>query len=457
MKNFITSFSFLFLISCGSVAKQEPVAELRNPVLPGYFADPSIVEHEGRFYMYVTADPWGADFLSCWESDDFKNWTFNKLNWPTKIDCTSDNSSDSKVWAPSVTKKGDMFYMYVSVGSEVWCGKAPHPLGPWENMLGDDPMIRYDTTRFYHVIDAEVFNDEDGRSYLYWGSGWNWINGHCYAAELDDSMASFKTTPVEVTPTRYFEGPMMVKQAGKYYLTYSEGKTMDETYEVRYAVGDTPFGPFVEASNSPILVTNEELNVYGPGHHTIFSYGDKNYMLYHRHRLPFVTGTAMRQICISEMIIDDAKAQINAITPYATQAFPDLAKAKKQPILPVGIVASSEQSAFTVAANIADANYGTRWEADINDKDAALTALFAADTFVHTAEIRFEYPWKKYFIQVEFSADGERWEKAADYTDLGVAGSPVLVDINSPCQAVRVSFVKWDDECKPSVWELSFH
>lgn len=74
--------------------------------------------------------------------------------------------------------------MYVSVGSEVWCGKAAHPLGPWENVLGDKPMISFDTTRYYHVIDAEAFIDDDGKAYLYWGSGWGWTNGHCLGARL---------------------------------------------------------------------------------------------------------------------------------------------------------------------------------------------------------------------------------------------------------------------------------
>lgn len=457
MKNIIALFACLILAACGSTGKQDSVSELRNPILPGYFADPSIVEHNGKFYMYVTADPWGAEFLSCWESEDFQNWTFNKLNWPTKIECTSEYSTDSKVWAPSVIKKGNMFYMYISVGSEIWCGKAPHPLGPWENMLGDNPMIPYDTTRYYHVIDAEAFNDDDGKSYLYWGSGWDWKNGHCYAAELNDDMASFKTEPLEVTPTRYFEGPMMVKNAGKYYLTYSEGITMDDTYEVRYAVGDNPLGPFTEASNSPVLKTNEELQVYGPGHHTIFSYQDKSYILYHRHRLPFVTGTAMRQTCINELTFDEANTLINTIVPYNTQSFPNLVKTPKKYIEPIGLVAGTEQDTFTSVANVVDNSYGTRWEVDSNDSDANLIAIFEEGTEIKTAEIRFEYPWKKYFIKVEYSKDGENWEKAADYTDLGISGSPVLIDVNSSCQVIRISFEKWSEENKPSIWELRFY
>jgi beta-xylosidase len=46
-----------------------------NPIIPGYFADPSLVQHDGKFYVYATIDPWGGDTLACWESDDFRSWT----------------------------------------------------------------------------------------------------------------------------------------------------------------------------------------------------------------------------------------------------------------------------------------------------------------------------------------------------------------------------------------------
>ena len=464
MKNavlFIICFTF---VACSNpVAKKSPdhetktMIELQNPILPGYFADPSIVQHDGKFYLYVTADPWGTDFLSCWVSDDFRNWTFNQLNWPTKETCTSPLSGDSKVWAPSVIKKGDAFYMYISVGSEVWCGKANHPLGPWKNMLGDQPMIPYDTTKYYHVIDAEAFIDDDGKAYLYWGSGWNWTNGHCYAAELNDDMASFKTEPVEVTPTRYFEGPLMVKHNEKYYLTYSEGKTMDETYEVRYAVGDNPFGPFTEAANSPVLTTDESLDVYGPGHHTVFTYKDKSYILYHRHSLPFVTGTALRQTCIRELEFDDENTQIKTITPTQIQTFPDLTKQKIKYIIPEGAAATSKQSEFTDAANVLDMDYATRWEVSSNDKDAFLSIGFKEEVNIETTEIRFEYPWKTYYAKIEILSDDGYWTPVADYTGFGISGSPVLIPIDKKCKDLRISFDKWDDENKPSIWELRFY
>lgn len=451
---FLLSICLTFA-SCENSKRSEEWIELCNPIIPGYFADPSIVEYDGKFYLYVTTDPWGAEFLSCWESEDFRNWTFNKLNWPTKEACTSYNSNHNNVWAPSVIKKGDKFYMYVSVGSEVWCGQANHPLGPWKNILSDKPMIPFDTTRYYHVIDAEAFIDDDGKSYLYWGSGWEWINGHCFAAELNDDMATFKSEPVEITPAHYFEGPFMTKHNSKYYLTYSEGKTIDQTYEVRYAMGDSPLGPFLEAQNSPILKTNDSLNVFGPGHHTIFSYQDRNYIMYHRHSLPFLTGTAMRQVCINEFEYGDTDFLIKNILPYSTQIFPKIIKEGIRYIQPESVTASSEESIHTSIQNISDNNFGTRWEAALVDTIPAVTIAFKEETYINNLKILFEYPWKNYRMKIETSENDTNWNLINDYTENGVTGSPVIVTINQSCKYLRLTFPK--QESKPSVWELYFY
>lgn len=459
----IVFITLLFLLSCTAKSESSESElqtssniELQNPVIPGYFADPSIVQYDGKFYLYATADPWGGDFLSCWVSEDFKNWTFNKLNWPTKDACTSPDSNDSMVWAPSVIEKDGMFYMYISVGSEVWCGKAEHPLGPWSNMLDDQPMIPYDKSRYYHVIDAEAFIDDDGRAYLYWGSGWDWKNGHCFVAELNEDMSSFKTEMKEVTPTRFFEGALMVKHNSKYYLTYSEGVTMDETYEVRYAVGDNPMGPFVEASNSPVLTMNDELEVYGPGHHTIMNFDGKNYIVYHKHRLPFVTGTAYRQISINELVFDEEKDEIKTIIPYNTQPFPNLANKHKEYIQPIAVTASSVKDTYTVAENTLKMDYVTLWEAADNDNSPQLTFEFEKDSDINTMEIRFEYPWKEYKFNFEISKDGDEWTSVSDFREDAATGSPVVISIEEAIQFARLSFVE-NCDVKAAIWNISFY
>lgn len=440
----------------GQAFSGKETVTLNNPILPGYYADPSIVEYEGKFYLYATADPWGTDFLSCWVSDDFQEWTFHQLNWPTKEACTSSLSNESKVWAPSVVRKGKWFYMYISIGGEVWCGRAPHPLGPWENMLEGRPLIPFDTTMYAHTIDAEAFIDTDGKAYLYWGSGWDWKNGHCFVAELDEEMNAFATTPQEVTPTGYFEGPLMFKEADRYYLTYSDGKTLDDTYKVRYAMGNSPSGPFTEARNSPLLQTDVLKQVYGPGHHTIFTYDNKCYILYHRHRLPYVKNSAFRQLCINELHIDRETKELACVEPSSEQPFSASRRDKRARIQPQQATATSISAQFHAAGYSCDGSYATRWESA--EQTAVLQFDFAASVRVDTMSIRMEYAWKRYTFIVETSQDGAAWSEAADFSAQGVSGSPIHVPIGRPCKAVRLRFTQGSaTEATPSVWDVLFY
>ncbi|MEO5592423.1 MAG: family 43 glycosylhydrolase [Chitinophagaceae bacterium] len=80
-----------------------------------------------------------------WSSKDFVNWKCDYLNWPTKEACKSATGMPSGVWAPSVIKAPDgKFYMYVTVGQEVWVGVAQNLPGPWKNALANNqPLIRH--------------------------------------------------------------------------------------------------------------------------------------------------------------------------------------------------------------------------------------------------------------------------------------------------------------------------
>ncbi len=277
----LVGFVLLSIVGCD----QKAIRSVKNPVIDGTFADPSIVRHEGKYYVYATIDPWGGNELAVFESPDFINWERKNINWPTKEACTSPTSKDSRVWAPSVIKgKDGRFYMYVSVGSEVWAGSSDSPLGSWENAKEDNtPLIKGDMFPDYHMIDAEAFIDDDGQAYLYWGSGWNWVNGHCFVVPLDDDMVSFDEANIkDITPPNYFEAPFMVKKGGEYYLMYSDGKCTDGTYKVRYVRGPSPYGPWAEGPESPVLSTSEDSTTLGPGHHTVFEEDGQMYILYHR-------------------------------------------------------------------------------------------------------------------------------------------------------------------------------
>ncbi|WP_163712984.1 family 43 glycosylhydrolase [Mangrovibacterium lignilyticum] len=312
MKNVRTSVLFLLtpilLTACINLAKKENIQSAKliaNPIIDGYFADPCIVKDGDTFYIYATIDPWGGEELAVFSTKDFLTFDRHHLNWPTKKACTSDGSNNSMVWAPSVRKAANgKYYMYVSVGSEIWAGVSDLPLGPWQNAKEDNsPLVASSDFPDVHTIDADCFIDDDGQAYLYWGSGFHWINGVCMAVKLNPDMISFQGEPVDVTPADYFEAPYMIKRFGKYYLMYSSGKAIDATYKMGYAVGNSPLGPFETGINSPILETSADSTTYGPGHHSVFNEGGQDYILYHR-IFPQDSAYVLRQLCVDSLNFD---------------------------------------------------------------------------------------------------------------------------------------------------------
>lgn len=426
-----------------------------NPILPGYFADPSLLQHGGKFYLYATIDPWGGRMLGCWESSDFKNWTFRELNWPTKSACTSPTSKDSMVWAPSVIRAPDgRFMMYVSVGSEVWVGTAASPLGPWHDANGGKPLIPSSWNTAYHIIDAEAFVDDDGSVYLYWGSGWKWTNGHCFAVKLKSDLVSFDGEPRDVTPAHYFEGPFLFKHAGRYYLTYSNGKTVTDTYQVHYATGPGPLGPFTEAPNSPLLTTDAARDIVSPGHHAMFHRGDQAFILYHRHRLPFVTDTAFRQTCVDELHFT-SDGLIEKVHP--THLGPAFVQGRAADRLAVEATASSSLDALHDASRATDNNYATRWTPAPTDRRPTLTLDLGRVRRAERVELRPEYPANPTAFLLEVSSDGQAWTLLADHQTDGLSGSPLTVPVARECRYLRLTFPPTGDTPSASLWECAVY
>lgn len=391
-----------------------------NPLLPGYFADPSILRHDGKWYIYATIDPWGGDRLGVWESEDFANWTFRSINWPTKAAATSAESSDAMVWAPSVVRGRDgRFWMYVSVGSEVWVGTADHPLGPWRDANGSKPLIGRNYRPGFHMIDAEAFIDDDGTAYLYWGSGLNWVNGHCFVVKLKPDMVSFDGEPRDVTPGHYFEGPFLFKVGKRYFLTYSDGKTTSDTYQVRYAVGDSPLGPFTEASNNPILATDAARQIISPGHHAIFGDRGRSYILYHRHGLPWREGgPVLRQIAV-DRLEPGSDGTIRRVA--ADHAGIRLGARREQGIAYSASASGSADSIHSPAA-AGDDNYATLWRAPA-DAGGWIQADLGRTRALSQSLIRPEFATRRYRLRVEASRDGRTWSTVLP--DFEGEGSPI--------------------------------
>ncbi|MFT4113256.1 family 43 glycosylhydrolase [Silvibacterium sp.] len=456
---FLVALVNVFTSMGAAIAETKPASQPRwdaphhpNPFIPGYYADASVLQTAKDTFVYATEDPWGGRTLGCWRSADLEHWSWCSLNWPTKEAATSPTSGDSMVWAPSVIAKNGRYHMYVAVGSEVWTGVADSPTGPWKNPLGNKPLIPGNYRPGYHMIDAEVFLDTDGQAYLYWGSGLHWVNGHCFVVKLKPDMKTFDGEPRDVTPAHYFEAPFLYKHGGKYFLMYSEGKTTDSTYNVRYAVGSSPMGPFHEGVNSPLLVSDEANSILGPGHHAIFERGGKSYIVYHRHSLPFDSSSVRRQLCMDELTFSvDGEPQ--KIVP--THLGPALLRktVRDAGALPATASASSSLDAIHDAKRVTDDNYATRWIPAAADKNPWLELDLHKVVEPSRTEIRFEYAWKPYHFKLLASVDGKTWTAVENHDSDDDAGSPVTITglprvrylrLEFPVQATPVSIFEWD-------------
>jgi GH43 family beta-xylosidase len=271
-----------------------------NPVIPGLFADPHITYLDGRYYLYPTTDgyaSWSSPSYTAWSSTDRVTWTSHGV----VLDLGPDVSwADNSAWAPAVVAKNGKYYMYFSGGAasgdtakHLGVAVADSPAGPFRDALGK-PLVRAGTYSG-QAIDPMVFTDKDGQSYLFWGNGSAWV------VPLNADMTSFDPAKVKnITPSGYREASFVFERQGTYYFMWSENDTRDENYQVAYATGTSPLGPWT--SRGVVLSKRLDLGIKGTGHHSVVQAPgtDTWYVAYHRFAVPAGNGTN-REVAIDRM------------------------------------------------------------------------------------------------------------------------------------------------------------
>ncbi len=277
-----------------------------NPVFPGWYADPEGIIMDDEYWIFPTySAPYDKQVhFDAFSSPDLVNWTKHERI----IDTTVIKWAHSAVWAPSIIKKEDQYFLFFGANdiqsNEEYGGigvaVSDSPKGPYKDHLGK-PLV----DKFHNgaqPIDQFVFQD-NGKYYLIYG-GWR----HCNIAQLKDDFTGFNpfedgTTFKEITPENYVEGPFMFKKDDKYYFMWSEGSWTGPDYSVAYAVADSPFGPFKRIGKT---LQQDTKIATGAGHHSIIHNKDSDdyYMVYHR-RPPDETDRNSRETCIDLMEFND--------------------------------------------------------------------------------------------------------------------------------------------------------
>jgi len=389
-----------------------------NPVLPGYFADPCCRKFGDTYYIYVTPDGWGvgAGPFAIWTSKDFVHWTAHKSPsvepgkfWP-----------DTELkWAPSVVKHGGKYYMYNQTPCMIWGAVGDTPLGPWKSLSEPGkPMIPDQTPKGTIVLDGECFIDTDGQIYIYYGTWWTPTG-----AKLNPDMKTisgqpkqfFRNMDASYNVQGCMEAPYMFKRNGIYYYMYSNNMCGDSSYDVEYSTGPSPMGPWTYGKNNPILSTNPDDTVDGPGHHTILEDNGKIYIIYHRHDNPHAADGAHRQTCADELHFN-ADGSIEKVVPShsgvgylapSTVRDTDLALGKKA-------TASSFAGENFAPAYTADENDGTLWKAGSYTYPQWLQIDLGKPERIKRAETEFQFAQAAYQYVIEYSNDGTTWKTFAD-------------------------------------------
>ena len=251
----------------------------QNPVLTDdHPADPHVILVDGTYYLYPTTHTRGYD---AWTSKDLVHWQHRGSVY---------EDPRGGVWAPDVFhhRRGDgKFYLYYTVddpknprdplGKLIGVAVADSPLGPFE----DRKLL------VSGAIDAHLFQDDDGRLYLYYAE----VAGgfKIFAQPMADPLTVAgertevirPTEPWEMASGEVTEGPWMLKRDGTYYLMYSGSGADSPNYAIGYATSKSPTGPFKKHAGNPIAQRAE--GIYGPGHHSVVTGPDgKLWMIYHQ-------------------------------------------------------------------------------------------------------------------------------------------------------------------------------
>ena len=239
---------------------------IKNPVLTGFFPDPSILFHDGVFYIAnSTFEYFPGVCVSA--SRDLANW--DTVAYPLAERRLLDmrgNPASAGVWAPCLTYSGGLFYLaYTDMkhwshaafkDSPNYITTAPDIRGPWS-----DPVY-VNSSGF----DPSIFHDDDGRKYFL-NMEWDYrLKGDAQFAgilltELDAETLAPISEAVNIyrgTDRGQVEAPHLYKVGDYYYLLTAEGgtiynhaETVARSKDIRGPYETHPGKHLVDASGAP--------------------------------------------------------------------------------------------------------------------------------------------------------------------------------------------------------------
>jgi xylan 1,4-beta-xylosidase len=419
-------------------------------------ADPVCVPYKGKYYLFATNQE------GYWYSSDLKDWRFVAHKFAV-------NDCGDQVCAPGAwpTDKGLLFLPCFVAKDKMPLYVSTEPdKGIWSEA---NPAFAPATW------DPSIFQDDDKRVYLYWGSSNLYP---LYGVELDPA-DSYKPLgkPLELLHLHpdqhgwerfgednqngkmdpFIEGAWVNKFNGRYYLQYGAPGTEFNIYGDGVYVSDKPLGPFTYQKHNPFSWKPTGF-IRGAGHGSTFA--DKVGNLWHVATMDIsVKDTFERRIGLfptaldkdGTLYTDTAFGDYPQYIPQAKVDYNDK-KSRVDYYNFTGWMLLSYMKPVKAdlslpghdAAMAADENIKTYWSAPDGKAGHWLKMDLGKDCTIKAIQINFADEKAELFgkqndisqqYEILCSSDGKNWHRLVDRTKSKVDSPHCYIELNKPARA----------------------
>jgi len=237
---------------------------LVNPILAGFYPDPSIVKVGPDYYLVNSTFAYFPG-IPVMHSRDLKNWrqVGNVISRPSQMNFLGDRLTRG-LFAPAIDYHNGTYYVTCTQvdhrGNFVVTAK--NPAGPWSNPIFLPEVKGIDPSLF--------FDDASGKAYVIYNSdppdNKPLYSGHRSIKSIELDPATLQTVgeakilvnggvDLSKQPV-WIEGPHLLHTHNWYYLYAAEGGTSVNHSEVVFR-SHSPLGPFVPYEHNPILTQRD--------------------------------------------------------------------------------------------------------------------------------------------------------------------------------------------------------
>ena len=249
-----------------------------NPVYPADAPDPALLRVGDYFYAAVTGEKiLRSKDLVHWESvGNFFGRAIPPGSIRSRLRFGRPSSSTSMASTCSTSAPG-CGGTRACTGASASPGRTvPKDRTPaLEKPLVSGPGFRH--------IDQQLFRDDDGTWYMYWGSDHHPILVQQVSPDglslVGEARAALEPLP-HLRYSRLVEGPWVIKRGDYYYMFWSGDNFIPGEYAMSVGRATSPWGPFERYFDNPILVG--DLTWASPGHNAIIQDdAGQDWVLYH--------------------------------------------------------------------------------------------------------------------------------------------------------------------------------